>query len=88
MRRWINYYRHTNTKKLAKNLDLWVNERLFLWLSKRHKVCKRKVLYRFKLRENGKRCNCGVIKGENYIFLYRMSELPLKKYRSRSPNNS
>ena len=35
LRGWINYYRHTNTKKIAKDLDFWVNERLFLWLSSR-----------------------------------------------------
>lgn len=87
LRGWINYYRHTNTKKIAKDLDFWVNERLFLWLSKRHKVSKRKVLDRFKIRENGKRWNFGVANGDNHLFLYRMSDLPLKKYRSRSPDN-
>jgi hypothetical protein len=87
LRGWINYYGHTNTKRIAKDLDFWVNERMFLWLSKRHKVSKRKVLDRFKLRENGKRWNFGVVNGDNYLFLYRMSDLPLKKYRSRSPDN-
>ncbi len=87
LRGWINYYRHTNTKKLAKDLDFWVNERLLLWLKKRHKISVRKVLDKFKLRENGKRWNFGVVNGDNYLFLYRMSDLPLKKYRSRSPEN-
>ncbi len=87
LRGWINYYRHTNVKKLAKDLDFWVNERLFLWLKKRHKVSVRKVLDRFKHREHGKRWNLGVVNGDNYFFLYRMSDLPLKKYRSRSPEN-
>jgi group II intron reverse transcriptase/maturase len=87
LRGWINYYRHTNAKKIAKDLDFWINGRLFLWLSKWHKVSKRKVLDRFKLRENGKRWNFGVANGDNYLFLYRMSDLSLKKYRSRSPYN-
>ncbi len=87
LRGWINYYRHTNVKKIAKDLDFWVNERLFLWLKKRHKVSVRKVLDMFKHRENGKRWNFGVANGDNYFFLYRMSDLPLKKYRSRSPEN-
>ncbi len=46
LRGWINYYRHTNVKGIAKDLDFWVNERLFLWLKKRHKVSVRRVLER------------------------------------------
>ena len=87
LRGWINYYRHTNVKGIAKDLDFWVNKRLFLWLKKRHKVSIRRVLEMFKHRENGKRWNFGVVNGDNYFFLYRMSDLPLKKYRSRSPDN-
>jgi group II intron reverse transcriptase/maturase len=87
LRGWINYYRHTNVKKVSKDLDFWVNERLFLWLKKRHKVSVRKVLDMFKHRENGKRWNFGVVNGDNYFFLYRMSDLPLTKYCSRSPEN-
>ena len=87
LRGWINYYRHTNVKGIAKDLDFWVNQRLFLWLKKRHKVPVRRVLDMFKHRENGKRWNFGVVNGDNYFFLYRMSDLPLKKYRSRSPEN-
>jgi hypothetical protein len=41
----------------------------------------------FKHRENGKRWNFGVVNGDNYFFLYRMSDLPLTKYCSRSPEN-
>jgi hypothetical protein len=77
----------TNVKKVASYLDFWVNERLFLWLKKRHKVTVRKVLDMFKHRENGKRWNFGVVNGDNYFFLYRMSDLPLTKYCSRSPEN-
>jgi group II intron reverse transcriptase/maturase len=87
LRGWINYYRHSNIKGIAKDLDFWVNQRLFLWLKKRHKVSVRRVLKMFKHRENGKRWNFGVVNPENYFFLYRMSDLPLKKYRSRSPEN-
>lgn len=87
LRGWINYYRHSNVKGIAKDLDFWVNERLFLWLKKRHKVTVRRILEMFKHRENGKRWNFGVVNGENHFFLYKMSDLPLKKYRSRSPDN-
>jgi RNA-directed DNA polymerase len=87
LRGWINYYRHSNVKKTAYDLDFWVNERLFLWLKKRHKVTVRRILERFKHRENGKRWNFGVVNEEKVFFLYKMGDLPLKKYRSRSPDN-
>ena len=41
----------------------------------------------YKLRENGQRYNLGIRNGEKYLFLYRLSDLPLTKYRSRSPEN-
>ena len=87
LRGWINYYRHSNVKKIAKDLDFWVNQRLFLWLQKRQKLPPRRVLKLFKHREKGRRNNLGVVNGEDYFFLYRMSDLPLQKYRSRCPEN-
>ncbi len=87
LRGWINYYRHSNAKEIAKNLDFWVNNRLFLWLKKRYKVNTRKILKMFKHRQKGLRNNLGVVSGENYLFLYKMSDLPIRKYRSRSPDN-
>ncbi|NEP15205.1 MAG: group II intron reverse transcriptase/maturase [Symploca sp. SIO2C1] len=87
LRGWINYYRHSNVKKIAYDLDFWVNERLFLWLQKRHKLPPRRILDRYKLRENGKRWNFGTRNGEDYLFLYKMGDLPLTKFRSRSPEN-
>ena len=44
LRGWMNYYRHSNAKEVAKNLDYWVNERLFLWLQKRHRLPARRIL--------------------------------------------
>ncbi len=41
----------------------------------------------YKHRENGKRYNLGIRNGDKYQFLYRMSDLSLTKYRSRSPEN-
>ncbi len=87
LRGWINYYRHSNVKKIASDLDFWVNERLFLWLQKRHKLRPRRILDMYKLRENGKRYNFGIRNGEDYLFLYKMGDLPLTKFRSRSPEN-
>ncbi len=87
LRGWINYYRHSNVKKIAKDLDFWVNERLFLWLQKRHKLRPRRILDMYKLRENGNRYNFGIRNGEDYLFLYKMGDLPLTKFRSRSLEN-
>lgn len=87
LRGWINYYRHINVKKEAKDLDFWVNKRLFLWLKKRHKLSPRRILEMYKLRENNKRWNFGIRNGEKYLFLYKMGDLPLTKFLSRSPSN-
>jgi len=87
LRGWINYYRHSNVKGIAKDLDFWVNQRLFTWLAKRHKLPPRRIIEMYKLRENGRRYNLGIRNGEKYLFLYRLSDLPITKYRSRSPEN-
>jgi len=87
LRGWINYYRHSNVKGIAKDLDFWVNQRLFTWLAKRHKLPPQRIIEMYKLRENGRRYNLGIRNGEKYLFLYRLSDLPITKYRSRSPEN-
>jgi len=87
LRGWINYYRHSNVKGIAKALDFWVNQRLFTWLAKRHKLPPRRIIEMYKLRENGRRYNLGIRNSEKYLFLYRLSDLPITKYLSRSPEN-
>lgn len=87
LRGWINYYRHSNVKGIAKDLDFWVNQRLFTWLAKRHKLPPRRIIEMYKLRENGRRYNLGIRNSEKYLFLYRLSDLPITKYLSRSPEN-
>lgn len=87
LRGWMNYYRHSNAKEVAKNLDYWVNERLFLWLQKRHRLPTRQILKMYKHQENGTRHNLGIQNGEKWLFLYRMSDVPITKYRSRKPPN-
>ena len=83
-RGWMKYYRHANAKETAKNLDFWVNRRLFWWLRKRHRLPIRRILSMYKRRQNGKRLNCGIRQGENLLFLSRMSDQPITKYRSRT----
>lgn len=87
LRGWIGYYCHCNAKKTAKDLDYWVNQRLFLWLQKRHRLPPRRIIKMYKIRQNGTRDNWGIRNGENYLYLYRMSDKPITKYRSRSLPN-
>jgi RNA-directed DNA polymerase len=83
LRGWMSYFRHCNTKEAAKDLDFWVNERLFLWLQKRHRLPPRRVIALYKQRQEGQRYNWGIRNGEEWLFLYRMSDQPVTKYRSR-----
>ena len=38
----------------------------------------------YKRRQEGKHYNCGIRKGEQTLFLYRMKDQPITKYRSRA----
>jgi group II intron reverse transcriptase/maturase len=87
LRGWITYYRHSNAKAIAKDLDFWANRRLFRWLQKRHKATAHDIMTMYKHREHGTRDNLGIQSGEERLFLYRMSDQPLTKYRSRNPQN-
>jgi RNA-directed DNA polymerase len=55
LRGWIGYDRHCHAKKIAKDLDYWVNRRVFLWRQKRHRLPPRRVLARYKQRQEGRR---------------------------------
>jgi RNA-directed DNA polymerase len=87
LRGWISYYRYCNAKQTAKDRDFWVNRRVFLWLQKRHRLPPRRVLALYKQRQDGRRYNWGLRNGEDWLCLYRMSDQPLTKYRSRKPSN-
>ena len=41
----------------------------------------------YKHRQDGKRFNLGIRNGEDWLFLYRMSDQAITKYRSRKPPN-
>jgi hypothetical protein len=86
LRGWMNYYRHVNAKKTAKDLDWWVNQRFCRWLVARHRLPVRKVLVKYKHRE-GNRFNLGVPMPSGTEFLFRMSDVPIRKRRSRNPPN-
>ncbi|MHB9037305.1 MAG: group II intron reverse transcriptase/maturase [Armatimonadota bacterium] len=87
LRGWITYYRHCNAKETAKDLDFWVNKCLFWWLQGRHRLPARRIMSLYKHREDGQRYNLGIRDGDNMRFLYRMSDQPITKYRSRRPDN-
>lgn len=87
LRGWMTYYRHCNAKEIAKDLDFWVNERLFLWLQKRHRLPARRIIAMYQKNQNGTRNNWAIKNGEDLLFLYRMSDQPITKYRSRNIPN-
>jgi RNA-directed DNA polymerase len=84
LRGWIGYDRHGNAKQIAQALDDRVDRRVLLWLQKRHRLPPRRVLARDTQRQDGHRDNWGVRNGEDWLFLSRMSDQPLTKYRSRT----
>jgi RNA-directed DNA polymerase len=84
LRGWMNYYRYCNAKETARDLDFWVNRRLFWWLRKRHRLPIRRILSKYKLRQDGKHYNCGIRQGEKMLYLYRTRDQPITKYRSRT----
>lgn len=87
LRGWMNYYRHCNAKETSKDLDYWVNKRLFRWLQKRHRSPAREISTLYKTRQDGKRYNLAIRNGEEMLFLYKMSDQPITKYRSRKLPN-
>lgn len=87
LRGWIGYYRHCNAKETAKDLDFWVNRRLFRWLQERHRLRAGRIVALYKHRQEGRRYNLGVQNGEETLFLYCMSDQPIRKYRSRTLRN-
>lgn len=84
LRGWMTYYRNCNAKEIAKDLDFWVNQRLFIWLRNRHRLPIRHILTMYKLQQEGKRYTCDIRNGERMLFLYRMSDQPITKYRSET----
>jgi RNA-directed DNA polymerase len=87
LRGWIGDDRHCHAKKIANDLDSWVNRRVFLWRQKRHRRPPRRVLARSKQRQDGRRYNWDLQNGEDGLCLSRMSDQPLTTYRSRQLAN-
>ena len=87
IRGWNQYYEYVNATQDASKLTFWANDRLFLWLKKRHKKGARWVIQRYRQREkkgSSNRWNLGV-KDESgqMVFLYQMTDLHRKIYHAR-----
>jgi hypothetical protein len=87
LRGGIGYDRHGTAKKIAQDVDDWVNRRVLLWRQKRHRLPPRRVLARDKQRQDGRRYHWGRQHGEDGLVLDRMSHQPLTTYRSRQRAN-
>ena len=89
MRGWNQYYEYANATAVASKLTYWANDRLFLWLKKRHKRGARWVVRTYRHREqrgNYDRWNLGVRNESGQIvFLYQLTDLHRRKYYARTP---
>lgn len=87
MRGWNQYYEYVNATKTASQLTYWANDRLFIWLKKRHKHGARWVLKTYRHREQRgrtSRWNLGVTdeKGQ-MVYLYHLTDLHRRIYYAR-----
>jgi group II intron reverse transcriptase/maturase len=93
IRGWGNYYRHVSFTHDAKELDYWLNERVFIWLQNKHhgkKVGVRRLLDRYKRREVTKRYNRWNFAVDDAqtgqpIFIAKLGDIPLTRYRRAKP---
>jgi RNA-directed DNA polymerase len=89
LRGWNQYYEYVNATAIASKLAYWANDRLFVWLKKRHKKGARWVLRTYRHHEHQgshHRWNLGV-KDETgqVIFLYHLPDLHCHIYYARKP---
>jgi group II intron reverse transcriptase/maturase len=87
MRGWNQYYEYANATHIASQLTYWANDRLFLWLKKRHKRGARWVLKTYRHREQRgqtSRWNLGITdeKGQ-MVYLYHLTDLHRRSYYAR-----
>jgi RNA-directed DNA polymerase len=89
MRGWNQYYEYVNATTTANKLTYWANDRLFLWLKKRHKQGARWVMQTYRHREQYKqhnRWNLGVKDEQGQtVFLYQMTDLHRRIYYAHTP---
>jgi RNA-directed DNA polymerase len=92
IRGWGNYYRNVSFSHDATKLDYWLNQRVLIWLKRKHQgkgVCW--LLEQYKQREVSQkynRWNFGV-KGSDgkTFFIAKLQDIPLRKYRRKEPKH-
>jgi group II intron reverse transcriptase/maturase len=89
MRGWNQYYEYVNATATASQLSYWANDRLFIWLKKRHKRGARWVIQTYRHREqrgHANRWSLGVKdeKGQ-MVYLYHLTDLHRHIYYARKP---
>jgi group II intron reverse transcriptase/maturase len=87
MQGWNRYYEYVNATAIASKLSYWANDRLLLWLKKRHKRGARWVIETYRHREqrsHSSRWNLGVKdeKGQ-MVYLYQLTDLHRHIYYAR-----
>lgn len=93
IRGWGNYYRHVSFTHDAKELDFWINQRVLIWLKNKHQgVAVRRLLAQYKCREidgHYNRWNFAVddLQTGKPIFIAKLGDIRLKRYRRRKPTN-
>jgi RNA-directed DNA polymerase len=88
MQGWNRYYEYVNATTTASKLGYWANDRLFIWLKKRHKRGARWVMQTYRQREQKGRYNrwsLGVKdeKGQ-MVYLYHLTDLHRRIYYART----
>ena len=87
MQGWNRYYEYVNATAIASKLSYWANDRLLLWLKKRHKRGARWIIQTYRHREQRgrtSRWNLGVKdeKGQ-IVYLYHLTDLHRHIYYAR-----
>jgi group II intron reverse transcriptase/maturase len=87
MQGWNQYYEYVNATATASQLSYWANDRLFIWLKKRHKRGARWIIQTYRQREqrgHSSRWSLGVKdeKGQ-MVYLYHLTDLHRHIYYAR-----
>jgi group II intron reverse transcriptase/maturase len=82
LRGWSAYYQHVNAKATFSKLDWWVMDRMFLWARKKHgRPSWRAINAKYRHRDpKGRRNFVCHLRDGSPIWLYRMSDRPIRRY--------
>jgi RNA-directed DNA polymerase len=87
-RGWIYYYRYSNVKAIAGDLDFWISRRFTKWAKRKHDKGIRYVLRLYEARQtdDGRdRLNLRVINAHGKpLWLFKMSDVTIERYQDRA----